>query len=76
MSDAHNIEALLSELREFVPPDGFRDGAVARPASALGRRDRKLATRSQTCFALPLVADAERVRATTPAGRLQKPMAS
>jgi acetyl-CoA synthetase len=29
VSDAQNIEALLSELRVFVPPDGFRDGAVA-----------------------------------------------
>ena len=29
MSDPQNIEALLSELRVFVPPDGFRDGAVA-----------------------------------------------
>ena len=29
MSDAQNIEALLSELRVFVPPDGFRAGAVA-----------------------------------------------
>jgi len=29
VSDAQNIEALLSELRVFVPPDGFADGAVA-----------------------------------------------
>ena len=29
VSDPQNIEALLSELRVFVPPDGFRDGAVA-----------------------------------------------
>jgi acetyl-CoA synthetase len=29
VSDAQDIEALLSELRVFVPPDGFRDGAIA-----------------------------------------------
>ena len=29
VSEAQNIEALLSELRVFVPPDGFRDGALA-----------------------------------------------
>jgi acetyl-CoA synthetase len=39
VSDAHNIEALLSEDRVFAPPPGFRERAIANDPSIYERAD-------------------------------------